>query len=518
MSRLFAPFAVTVFAALVFACGACAPENSRRSASGSVAAKRDAVANRRDGSALQDKNAPAISLKIRDKPLKTHVPPSSWNLGYWIWNVGDPSYDESALAPETGEPGSEARPLDTLYVNLSEAIDPMYGIDQTFWPADIPKAKRYMIVWRHPPLNRSRLQGRELVPDVRAIPILLRKYLLLKKSAQHAGDVLAGFQVDFDCPTEALDAYAAFLSSLRDALPQDDTLSITALLDWFRPGTQISSVLENVDEFVPQFYDIDVKGWETGSGIAHPIETTRWAPIFNRYKTPYRIGISTFGRLSEVSHGSHRRVYYSDLTPLSLATKKELALHGPTRTPAGELKLVYAAKERSAELFSFSQDTQFEVLLPTAESVHSAFRAAQSFGGYCAGVLFFRWPVANEGLVLTPPEVQEITRKGMIEPRQARVEAEDGLCATVHCSDLVLEIGDRFAGRKKDIWIHSSEDLEYFLPEKEIPCEVVAARLLHVIVPAHPAVRRVLLGRAVTLDRATYSAGERQAGSGTSRQ
>ena len=74
--------------------------------------------------------------------------------------------------------------------------------------------------------------------------------------AAQAGQHLVGLQIDHDCPTYSLTEYARFLQGLRAALPPEDLLSITALLDWFREGTALTDVVAQVDEFVPQFYDV----------------------------------------------------------------------------------------------------------------------------------------------------------------------------------------------------------------------------------------------------------------------
>src|SRR5205814_4908509 len=108
-----------------------------------------------------------------------------------------------------------------------------------------------------------------------------------KALAEGAGNVrLAGLQIDYDCPTRNLASYGRFLRWVRQDLPAGRRLSITALLDWFEPGTAIRTTLSPVDEFVPQFYDAGPA--RVASGIAEPIDAAKWAPILNAYATPYR--------------------------------------------------------------------------------------------------------------------------------------------------------------------------------------------------------------------------------------
>lgn len=116
------------------------------------------------------------------------------------------------------------------------------------------------------------------------------------------GKTIVGLQIDFDCPTKNLDRYSQFLHALRKALDKEDLLSITALLDWFSADTKVEDVIQWVDEFVPQFYDVDSRSLGSiDGGISEPIGPKRWAPVFNAFHKTYRMGISSFGRLVQIS-------------------------------------------------------------------------------------------------------------------------------------------------------------------------------------------------------------------------
>ncbi len=109
-----------------------------------------------------------------------------------------------------------------------------------------------------------------------------------------------GVQLDVDSPTGQLAAYADFLREVRKGLPKDTQLSITALLDWFRAGTAIDRVIGQVDEFVPQFYDLSM-GRERA--VAAKIDANVWGPRFSRFGKRYKIGVSSFGRALEGRRG-----------------------------------------------------------------------------------------------------------------------------------------------------------------------------------------------------------------------
>ena len=61
-------------------------------------------------------------------------------------------------------------------------------------------------------------------------------------------------QIDYDCPTASLEAYAMLLASLRAEFDLE-TLSVTALASWINaPG--FAHISSTVDELVPMFYDL----------------------------------------------------------------------------------------------------------------------------------------------------------------------------------------------------------------------------------------------------------------------
>src|SRR5262249_47106984 len=160
----------------------------------------------------------------------------------------------------------------------------------------------------------------------------------------------------------------------RGKLPAGMQLSITALLDWFRDGTALPEVLNEVDEFVPQFYDVSDLKTATGPinvqytqsaelrPIAARIDAKVWSAKFNRYGKPYRIGISTFGRAGIVSQGGLQ--LYGDVTPSALAGNSDFSVQSST-TAAGELLLKYRA-ERETRLFyaTVRQGDSIEFAIP----------------------------------------------------------------------------------------------------------------------------------------------------------
>ncbi len=211
--------------------------------------------------------------------LHSQQVPAKWTTGFWFWGGG--STDTPA--------GSEE--LNTLYVHVGAILKAAGPYAKEPWavygalPDHLPPAQEYWLVFRF---------EHQAVPDLSSAPILAREVSRLREDARQRHLNLAGVQLDIDSPTGSLSKYAAYVHEVKKGLPPGLEVSVTALLDWFRSGTAIADVIKEVDEFVPQFYD--VASPENGDpAIASKIDTAKWGPVFNRFGKRFRIGISTFG-------------------------------------------------------------------------------------------------------------------------------------------------------------------------------------------------------------------------------
>lgn len=106
-----------------------------------------------------------------------------------------------------------------------------------------------------------------------------------------AGNRVEGLQVDFDAATRGLARYAAFLRTLREALPRRYRLSITGLMDWSANGdpAALRALAGIVDEAVIQTYQgrRTVPGYET------------YFERMQRFPFPFRVGLVQGGRWRE---------------------------------------------------------------------------------------------------------------------------------------------------------------------------------------------------------------------------
>lgn len=419
--------------------------------------------------------------------------PQKWTTGFWFWNG-------SAASVET-----PIDPIDSIFCHVGSIRKQTSPIARDPWavhgdlPEEMPAAREYWLVFRF---------DRQAVPAVEAAAKLTPVFSELQENGRRRGLPLAGIQLDIDSPTGSLRQYASFLREVRKGLQPGTQISITALLDWFREGTAIGEVIKEVDEFVPQFYDVDTN---TGRvAIATRFEAARWGPVFNRYQKRFRIGISTFGRARLLRREGSKHYGYAistfpDVRPLDIAIDPAFELQ-VSRTDANELVLNYRAGRKTRVGYTtFNPSDAFQFILPTPEGTRAAVEQAKLIHGFCAGVVFFRWPADNETLTSQPGAV--LSAAGVItQPggRPAELRTQDGGCAAVFCTDLFLLNASPLSEKVSRYRIASSNVLEYFMPNERTPVRMLGPSHIELSLPAYCGLSRMYLGRAVTANRAEF--------------
>jgi hypothetical protein len=415
--------------------------------------------------------ATAAALAVSGLALRsTDTIPSrtreAWKTGFWIWAGDAPVHAE--FTPEI------------LYVEAPGR----------HWPDNLPDAEQYVVV--------QRLEPATPLTHATASAIVEHHRTLLASSG--AGVRIAGLQIDYDSPTSSLTTYGTFLRELRQELPADQLLSITVLLDWFGPRTAIAGALKWVDEFVPQFYDTVHE--RLSAGIAEPIDASTWAPVFNAYRIPYRIGISSFGRIARRRlDGSGRSTvhYFRDASPMDFAGRRQF-VRSVRATSAGELVVHYdvAPIDGSIEAQPELQPRDVvEITFPTEASVRTASRTARQFGGYCAGIVAFRWPGRSETMTLPPDEVRRVV-SGEPLLTDVNLEVRPAACLERVCSDLYLDLGGVVSAADRSIGIRAGGPMEIFVPGGPLRPGPVRRGQIPVRVPAYSGIGHVYVGRAVS--------------------
>jgi hypothetical protein len=415
-----------------------------------------------------------------------------WTLGFWYWGG---SY---------GKPAQASEPADVIFLRVGELRGEPYGFHTRVAPSwyafgqipdHIPPAREYWLVYRY---------ERQGLPDKEVIPILASEITRLRAESDQRHLNVVGLQLDIDSPTGSLAEYASFLKAVRAALPTGFQLSITALLDWFRDGAHIGDVIAQVDEFVPQFYDVEPLDRKGIGAIAARIDAAHWDPILNRFGKRFRVGVAAFGRTRFVrakpNGPGYQFAIFGDIDEREFSANPNFHFDAK-QTEAGELSLTYVA-ERTTKLGyrTFEPGDLFQVIIPTPAAVHSAVIEARKIRGHNAGVVFFRWPGMQERAAMPPDEVLRAASATPPPPvPKYTASTVDGHCAAVACVNLSIAFQDALEPQPVTLRVHSSVPFEYFLPERNVPVRLKDASDLEFTVPPYGARGRVLLGRAVTI-------------------
>lgn len=432
--------------------------------------------------------------------LRSQQPPAKWTTGFWLWsrNSADAlSYSETP---------------DVLFVHAGTISHETFGTRSWYvsghLPDQLPSAGEYWFVFRY---------ERQQVPDVSTAPEIADRLSRFQAVARRRHLNVAGVQLDIDSPTAALPQYALYPREVRNSLPPRTQISITALLDWFRDGTAVADVIKEADEFVPQFYDAAGESDRSGGAIATKFDGAKWGPLFNRFRKRFRIGISTFGRARFVPRENpeqpqhSRNVYFRDLTMLDIAADPAFSLQ-TAPSNANELVLNYrVTRKHQIDYNDFEPGDTVQFILSTADGVRAAVESARRMRGYCAGVVFFRWPESDESLALQPDEVLSAAGLAPQAPgKLASIYLVDGGCAAVNCVDLYLVNATRLSPKPIRYRIRSSTELEYFLPEEKVPIRMAGPSGLELSLPPYCGRGRLFLGRAVTTARTEFTVEEEQ--------
>lgn len=113
---------------------------------------------------------------------------------------------------------------------------------------------------------------------------------------RNAGVHLAGIEIDHDCATAQLDAYASLLAQLRTRLRADLRLSITVLPTWI--GTPaLARTLAQADASVLQVHAIAApRAGRSKVGLFDPDQAQRWIDAYAAVAPkPFRVALPAYG-------------------------------------------------------------------------------------------------------------------------------------------------------------------------------------------------------------------------------
>lgn len=101
----------------------------------------------------------------------------------------------------------------------------------------------------------------------------------------------AGVEIDHDCATSRLPAYAHFLQVLRPSLLPGERLSVTALPTWLDSAV-LDTLLAQADEAVLQVHAVQ----SPRAGLFNPDTARRWLAAFAGHtRKPWRVALPAYG-------------------------------------------------------------------------------------------------------------------------------------------------------------------------------------------------------------------------------
>jgi Protein of unknown function (DUF3142) len=211
---------------------------------------------------------------------------------------------------------------------------------------------------------------------------------------------LAGLEIDYDCATSKLAAYADFLARLREIPGIPKRLSITALPDWLA-SPDLTRVVSAADETVLQVHAVRAPR----EGLFDPDLARRWIDAFSdRTDKPFRVALPDYGaRVVETDDG--RIVAIESEMPRLLGAARSLGLMAK---PADVAPLLYDLEARPPVHF--------------------------------AGIVWFRLPTDDDALTWSLP-----TWRAVIAQRDlaTHLRAEAGTDAAPGAKSIVLSnVGD----------------------------------------------------------------------------
>lgn len=101
---------------------------------------------------------------------------------------------------------------------------------------------------------------------------------------------VSGVEVDYDCATSKLGAYAGFLTALRGRLPTALKLSITALPTWMN-SSELERLAAPLDEVVLQVHAVE----NPRRGLFNAVQAEGWVRAFGRrIGRPFRVALPAY--------------------------------------------------------------------------------------------------------------------------------------------------------------------------------------------------------------------------------
>jgi hypothetical protein len=131
----------------------------------------------------------------------------------------------------------------------------------------------------------------------------------------------AAVEIDYDCPSSSLDAYAEFVREVRRRMPPETRVSITALPTWIG-ARSIKNLLDAADESVLQVHSV----LDPHRGLFDVQSADRWLSAYAPLtKKPFRVALPDYGsRVGWDSAGRIASIVSEQSTPQDNPNEREV--------------------------------------------------------------------------------------------------------------------------------------------------------------------------------------------------
>ena len=152
---------------------------------------------------------------------------------------------------------------------------------------------------------------------------LIRAIVALRARWQSLGLEPSAVEIDHDCGTARLAAYATWLAGLREALGPTARVSITALPAWLESGA-LDPVLAQADESVLQVHAVR----QPRAGLFDAAQARLWTQAWaRRTSRPFRVAVPTYGtRVSFDAAGNLSGIESETPLPGDAEDRRELSV------------------------------------------------------------------------------------------------------------------------------------------------------------------------------------------------
>ena len=221
------------------------------------------------------------------------------------------------------------------------------------------------------------------------------------------GADVSGLQLDVDFPTSLLPRYKQTLIAIRPEIHPGTELSITGLPTWM-DSPALSSVLQNVDFWVPQFYGGEIPTRSSQSiPISSPESINYYVNKARQIDKPFYAGLAAYSIALLYNSSGSLISLRGDMNPAAVVSDPNLELIDQRSFASAERRYAFRAKaDGVTEGLNMRAGDVLVIDLPSSESLRIASRIVRRLAGRkLMGLCVFRLPISDDPATLSIDQV-----------------------------------------------------------------------------------------------------------------